>query len=134
MVRFIYKKTYYKISGVASVAPVFTGLRRYFLTSLARPKGRTAAASVIPQKYCNMFFPQDLFKSLCKSCAKVCEKVSTVLIKLAECGLNAWKSRGCGKVMHGFYYKIYTGKMGCFFPVRREVLHIFHIAYNNYYY
>ena len=96
------KKIYYKISGVASVAPVFTGLRRY----------SSAAASVIPQKHCNIFFPQDLFKSLCISCEKVCEKVSTVLKKSVRCGLNPWKSCDCGKVLHGFYNRIYTGKIG----------------------
>ena len=59
-------------------------------------------------------FPQGLFKSLCISCEQLCVKQSTVLKNLVECVLNAWKSRGCGKVVHGFCYRIYTGNLTCF--------------------
>ena len=67
-----------------------------------------------PAKIIYLTFPQELFKSLCISCEQLCVKQSTVLKNLAEYVLNTWKSRGCGKVVHEFYYEIYTEKIGYF--------------------
>ena len=56
-------------------------------------------------------FPQGLCKSLFKSCLKVCEKVSTLLIWTKKCGLILWESRGCGKVFQKFSDGFYTLKI-----------------------
>lgn len=66
-------------------------------------------------------FPHGMCKNLCESCEKACEKVSTVLTRLADDYVVLWESRGCGKVMHGFSMMIYTRFWGSSSPLGGEI-------------